>query len=112
MFAPSFRRVKAGAICSVARDALAAVAALRSLLAGACISICTRTRAFLVLAAVPEEGSEDGSSEFAARPPAPVETVRRFLHALTALGLVEQAGEAQHYRRTRAPLVGCVAERP
>jgi len=90
---------------------VAVTAAVRSLLADGCISICT-VRAFSVLAAVPEDGSERGPSELAAQVGLPVETVDRFLQTLTALGLVEQPGEARRYRRTRVSLADCVAELP
>lgn len=110
---PAGRRLSAPAIrCCVPRPRLAAVtAAVTSLLADGCISICT-VRAFLVLAAVPEDGSADGLSELAAQVGLPIETVHRFLLTLTALGLVEQPDEARCYRRTRVCLADCLAELP
>jgi DNA-binding IclR family transcriptional regulator len=85
--------------------------AARSLLAAGCISICT-VRAFSVLAAVPEDGSESGPAELAAQVGLPVDTVARVLETLTALGLVEQPCGARRYRRTKASLADCVAELP
>jgi hypothetical protein len=88
-----------------------ASAALSSLLADRFISICT-VRAFLVLAAVREDGSDSGLFELVAQVGLPVGTIDRFLQTLTALGLVEQHGEGRRYTHTRLSLAHCVAELP
>jgi DNA-binding IclR family transcriptional regulator len=65
--------------------------ALRSLLADCLVPTYT-ARAFVVLAALPEDGSLRGASELAEQVSLPAATVARYLKTLTELGLVEGLG--------------------